>query len=297
MSGLNRVGDLFGAGKMFLPQVVKSARVMKKAVACLLPHLEAQKLATGGEAQGKIVMATVKGDVHDIGKNIVGVVLGCNNYEIVDLGVMVSRETILKTAREVRADMVGLSGLITPSLEEMVLVAREMERLGFTIPLLIGGATTSRMHTAVKIAPAYSGPVVHVLDASRAAGVAGQLLRPAAREEFVAQLRIEQDRMRAEHAGRKQQRPLVAIGEARRRKPQFEWKPESIPVPSFTGARTLDSFPLDQLVPLIDWTPFFHAWELRGRYPGIPRMRTPAPGPGNCGATRRPYWRRSSPAS
>ena len=169
MSGMSTVGDLFGAGKMFLPQVVKSARVMKKAVAWLLPHLEAQKLATGGEAQGKIVMATVKGDVHDIGKNIVGVVLGCNNYEIVDLGVMVSRETILKTAREVRADMVGLSGLITPSLEEMVLVAREMERLGFTIPLLIGGATTSRMHTAVKIAPAYSGPVVHVLDASRAA--------------------------------------------------------------------------------------------------------------------------------
>jgi 5-methyltetrahydrofolate--homocysteine methyltransferase len=270
MSGMNVVGDLFGSGKMFLPQVVKSARVMKKAVAFLLPLLDAQKLATaGGEARGKIVMATVKGDVHDIGKNIVGVVLGCNHYEIVDLGVMVPREKILKTARETGASMIGLSGLITPSLEEMVLVAREMEREGFSIPLLIGGATTSRIHTAVKIAPAYSGPVVHVLDASRAANVAGRLMRAETRAEFVGQLRQEQDRMRAEHSGMKQQRPLLTISEARKRRPGFAWDAGLIAVPSFTGIRTLDPFPLERLIPFIDWTPFFHAWKLRGRYPDI----------------------------
>jgi 5-methyltetrahydrofolate--homocysteine methyltransferase len=270
MSGMNVVGDLFGSGKMFLPQVVKSARVMKKAVACLLPYLEAEKLATGGgKAQAKIVMATVKGDVHDIGKNIVGVVLGCNNCEVVDLGVMVPREKILHAARELNADMIGLSGLITPSLEEMVLVAREMEREGCKLPLLIGGATTSRLHTGVKIAPAYSGPVVHVPDASRAASVVGRLMRPAAREMFVEELRQEQERARAEHSGRKAQRALLPIDLARERKPRINWNESRPAVPSFTGMRTLDDFPLDAIVPFIDWSPFFHAWELRGRYPEI----------------------------
>ncbi|MBZ5495215.1 MAG: methionine synthase [Acidobacteriia bacterium] len=270
MSGMNVVGDLFGSGKMFLPQVVKSARVMKKAVAELLPFLEAEKLATGGvEAQGKIVMATVKGDVHDIGKNIVGVVLGCNNYEVVDLGVMVSREKILDAARTLRADMIGLSGLITPSLEEMVAVARELEREGMKLPLLIGGATTSRVHTAVKIAPAYSGPVIHVPDASRAAGVAGSLMRTATRSAFIAQLRTEQDATRAAHSVRKPQRALLAIDQARERKPRIDWGSCPIAVPSFTGVRTLDDFPLDQIMKFVDWSPFFHAWELRGRYPEI----------------------------
>jgi 5-methyltetrahydrofolate--homocysteine methyltransferase len=270
MSGMNVVGDLFGSGKMFLPQVVKSARVMKKAVACLLPHLEAEKLATGGtDAKGKIVMATVKGDVHDIGKNIVGVVLGCNNYEVVDLGVMVPREKILHAAQELHADMIGLSGLITPSLEEMVIVAREMEREGFTMPLLIGGATTSRLHTAVKIAPAYSGPVVHVPDASRAASVAGNLMKPAVKSEFVRQLRQEQDRLRIEHAGKKPQRALLTLAEARENRPRIDWSGGEVAVPAFTGVRTLENVPLDQIAPFIDWTPFFHAWELRGRYPEI----------------------------
>jgi 5-methyltetrahydrofolate--homocysteine methyltransferase len=270
MAGMNQVGDLFGSGKMFLPQVVKSARVMKKAVVCLLPHLEAEKLATGGgRAQGKIVMATVKGDVHDIGKNIVGVVLGCNNYEVIDLGVMVPREKILDKARESGADMIGLSGLITPSLEEMVHVAREMEREGFKLPLLIGGATTSRLHTAVKIAPAYSGPVVHVPDASRAAGVMGSLMRAATRDSYVGELRHEQERLRSEHSARAPQRTLLAIDQARQRKPLIDWRRAEIDIPSFTGLRTLDDFPLDKIVPYIDWSPFFHAWELRGRYPQI----------------------------
>jgi len=270
MSGMNVVGDLFGSGRMFLPQVVKSARVMKKAVAGLLPYLEAEKLSAGGvKTQGKIVMATVKGDVHDIGKNIVGVVLGCNNYEVVDLGVMVPREKILNATRELKADMIGLSGLITPSLDEMVLVAREMEREGFKIPLLIGGATTSRVHTAIKIAPAYSGPVVHVPDASRAASVAGSLMRDASRKMFVEQLRLEQDRMRAEHSGRKPQRALLTLDQARERRPLIDWKNTEIAVPCFTGVRTLDNLPLDQIVPFIDWSPFFQAWELRGRYPEI----------------------------
>ena len=270
MSGMNLVGDLFGSGKMFLPQVVKSARVMKKAVASLLPYLEAGKLATGGGApRAKIVMATVKGDVHDIGKNIVGVVLGCNNYEVVDLGVMVPRERILQTARELHADMIGLSGLITPSLEEMVHVAREMEREGFSMPLLIGGATTSRVHTAVHIAPAYSGAVVHVPDASQAARVAGSLTRAGTRANFMAEVRQELERVRLQYRERKPQRALLALDEARRRKPRISWDSAQIDVPSFIGIRTLDDFPLSRIVPFIDWSPFFHAWELRGRYPDI----------------------------
>jgi 5-methyltetrahydrofolate--homocysteine methyltransferase len=269
MKGMNVVGDLFGSGKMFLPQVVKSARVMKKAVACLFPFLEAEKLATGGlEARGKIVMATVKGDVHDIGKNIVNVVLGCNSYEIMDLGVMAPREKILRTAKELGADMIGLSGLITPSLEEMVLVAQEMEREGFTIPLLIGGATTSRIHTAVKIATAYSGPVVHVPDASRAAGVAGSLLGPN-RAAFITDTQEAQERMRREHAGRQEMRPLLSIAEARANQPKIDWNREHPALPDFIGIRTLDRVKLDEITPFIDWTPFFHVWELQGRYPQI----------------------------
>ncbi len=270
MSGMNIVGDLFGSGKMFLPQVVKSARVMKKAVAWLFPYLEAEKQAAGGlGVRGRIVMATVKGDVHDIGKNIVGVVLGCNNYEVIDLGVMVPREKILETAKKSGADMIGLSGLITPSLEEMVHVAREMDREGFRIPLLIGGATTSRIHTAVKISPVYSGPVVWVPDASRAAGVAGSLTRAETRDQFAENIRLEQEASRAEYAGRKPQRVLLSLDQARNRRPPWDWSKPDIAIPSFLGSRMLVEFPLDQIVPFIDWTPFFHVWELRGRYPAI----------------------------
>jgi 5-methyltetrahydrofolate--homocysteine methyltransferase len=270
MAGMNVVGDLFGAGKMFLPQVVKSARVMKKAVACLLPFMESEKRALGTlQGKGRIVMATVKGDVHDIGKNIVGVVLACNNYEVVDLGVMVPSETILRTAREQHADLIGLSGLITPSLDEMVHVAREMEREAFQIPLLIGGATTSNVHTAVKIAPVYSHPVVRVPDASRAVGVAGYLVNPAARATFVEQNRKAQAEIREQHGPKRPQRALVSLSEARERKPRYEWTRIDIPKPGFTGVKVLDGFPLDQIVPFIDWSPFFHVWELRGRYPQI----------------------------
>jgi 5-methyltetrahydrofolate--homocysteine methyltransferase len=269
MAGMNVVGDLFGSGRMFLPQVVKSARVMKKSVAYLMPFLDAEKRLTGGaKAAGKIVMATVKGDVHDIGKNIVGVVLGCNNYEVVDLGVMVSCEKILQTARDVGADMVGLSGLITPSLDEMVHVAREMEREGFAVPLLIGGATTSRAHTAVKIAPAYGQPVVHVLDASRAVGVVGRLASPRLRSAFAEENRSEQERLRETHRSPKSQK-LVTIDEARRRRLQFDWSSYNPPQPSFTGIRVSSPVPLEEIVPYIDWTPFFHVWELRGVYPRI----------------------------
>ncbi|PYQ17166.1 MAG: methionine synthase [Acidobacteria bacterium] len=269
MDGMNVVGDLFGSGRMFLPQVVKSARVMKKAVAHLLPFMEAEKAAGGGrQAEGRIVLATVKGDVHDIGKNIVGVVLGCNNYEVIDLGVMVPCDRILKTAREKEVDFVGLSGLITPSLEEMVHVAREMEREGFTVPLLIGGATTSRAHTAVKIAPAYSRPVVHVLDASRAVGVAGKLKSPEMRAAFAEQNRQTQDRLRAEHRARKGQ-PLLSLDEARRRRTKIEWKGYVPPRPSFLGVRAFDEWPLADIVPFIDWSPFFAAWEMTGTYPRI----------------------------
>jgi 5-methyltetrahydrofolate--homocysteine methyltransferase len=281
MAGMNVVGDLFGSGKMFLPQVVKSARVMKKAVAWLLPYMEEEKKVTGNHApQGRILMATVKGDVHDIGKNIVGVVLGCNNYQVIDLGVMVPAEKILQTAREQGVDMIGLSGLITPSLDEMVHVAKEMERQGFTVPLLIGGATTSKAHTAVKIAPAYSNAVVHVLDASRAVGVVGNLINPELKPAFTQALRTEYDKLRQQHAGQKA-KPLLAIEEARRRRTPITWNAADIPKPAFTGLRVLASdsqlpiahrqspIALSELVPYIDWSPFFHTWELRGRYPAI----------------------------
>src|SRR5216117_3383899 len=275
MDGMKVVGDLFGSGKMFLPQVVKSARAMKRAVAYLEPFMEAEKVeaAVRGEvsterARGKVVLATVKGDVHDIGKNIVGVVLGCNNYEVIDLGVMVPCEKILATARERGVNIIGLSGLITPSLDEMVHVAREMAREGFAVPLLIGGATTSKAHTAVKIAPAYSRPVVHVLDASRAVGVAGQLKNPELREALAAKNREAQDRLRAEHRAKRDQ-PLLPIEEARRRRPPLEWKGYVPPRPSFLGVRAVDAWPLPDIVPFIDWSPFFAAWEMTGTYPRI----------------------------
>ncbi|HMA28797.1 MAG TPA: vitamin B12 dependent-methionine synthase activation domain-containing protein, partial [Thermoanaerobaculia bacterium] len=267
MAGMNVVGDLFGAGKMFLPQVVKSARVMKKAVAYLQPFLEAEKRAGAPSSKNVVLLATVKGDVHDIGKNIVGVVLQCNGYEVVDLGVMVAADRILKAAKERGAGIVGLSGLITPSLDEMAHVAREMEREGFTVPLLIGGATTSPVHTAVRIAPAYGAPVVHVLDASRAVGVVSGLLGAEA-ASFADANRKKQELLVAEHEKRSA-KPLVPLGAARARKPRFDWPGIEIPVPSFTGARLLGDVPLSDLVPFIDWSPFFHAWELRGRYPKI----------------------------
>ena len=272
MDGMSVVGDLFGAGKMFLPQVVKSARVMKKAVAHLTPFMEAEKaeMAASGQvvkAQGKIVLATVKGDVHDIGKNIVGVVLACNNYEVIDMGVMVPSEKILERARTEKADMIGLSGLITPSLDEMVHVAREMERQGFKLPLLIGGATTSRAHTAVKIAPHYSQPVVHVLDASRAVPVTTSLLSEEGKPAFVALHRAEYERLRQAHAAPRQK--VVPLEIARSRRTPIEWRIEDLPVPEFTGVRVLDNFPLATLRDFIDWTPFFHTWGLRGIYPRI----------------------------
>jgi len=272
MAGMGVVGDLFGAGKMFLPQVVKSARVMKKAVAHLTPFMEAEKAAMVAaghavKAQGKIVLATVKGDVHDIGKNIVGVVLACNNYEVIDLGVMVPCEKILERARAEKADLIGLSGLITPSLDEMVHVAREMERQGFKLPLLIGGATTSRAHTAVKIAPHYSEPVVHVLDASRAVPVTTSLLSEDGKAEFVAAHRAEYERLRKAHAAPRL--PLVSLATARQRRTPIEWRAEDLPAPEFTGVRVLDNFPLATLREFIDWTPFFHTWELKGVYPRI----------------------------
>jgi len=268
MDGMNIVGNLFGAGKMFLPQVVKSARVMKKAVAYLLPFMEAEKAKSGDvSARGKIVMATVKGDVHDIGKNIVGVVLGCNNYDVVDLGVMVPVDKILDTAIAEKADIIGLSGLITPSLDEMTHVAREMERRKFTVPLLIGGATTSKLHTAVKIAPRYSGSTVHVLDASRAVGVVSSLLSSDKRPEFDQQIRDEYVRLRAHQAAREDARTLLTIDEARRRKPKLDYS--ATPAPPFTGVRVIEDFPLEKIEPFIDWTPFFQTWELRGRYPQI----------------------------
>jgi 5-methyltetrahydrofolate--homocysteine methyltransferase len=272
MDGMGVVGDLFGAGKMFLPQVVKSARVMKKAVAYLTPFMEEEKasLAAAGHevrAQGKIVLATVKGDVHDIGKNIVGVVLACNNYEVIDLGVMVPAEKILERAKEVRADIIGLSGLITPSLDEMVHVAREMERQGFKLPLLIGGATTSRAHTAVKIAPHYKEPVVHVLDASRAVPVTTTLLSEDGKQAFVDRHRAEYEAIRKMHSA--PQLKLVSLAEARTRRTPIEWKAEDLATPAFTGVRVLDNFPLATLREFIDWTPFFHTWELKGVYPRI----------------------------
>ena len=272
MVGMGIVGDFFGAGKMFLPQVVKSARVMKKAVAHLTPYMEAEKaaLAAAGKEvkpQGKIVLATVKGDVHDIGKNIVGVVLACNNYEVIDMGVMVPCEKILERARAINADLIGLSGLITPSLDEMVHVAREMERQGFKMPLLIGGATTSRAHTAIKIAPHYSEPVVHIVDASRAVPVTTSLLSDDGKLAFVARHRVEYEAIRKSHAAPRQ--TSVSLEAARSRRTPIRWRAEDLPVPDFTGVRVLNNFPLATLREFIDWTPFFHAWELKGVYPRI----------------------------
>ncbi|MEO6235322.1 MAG: methionine synthase [Thermomonas sp.] len=271
MDGMNVVGDLFGAGKMFLPQVVKSARVMKKAVAHLLPYIEAEKLRTGdvGKNNGKIVMATVKGDVHDIGKNIVGVVLACNNFEVIDLGVMVSAQKILDTAREVGADMIGVSGLITPSLEEMSHVAREMQRQGFTIPLLIGGATTSRAHTALKIDPHYKSPSIWVKDASRAVGVAQSLVSPELRKAFVDAAEKDYAEIRLRHRNRGDAKRLVSLEKARGQRFDGGWDHYTPPVPAQLGLQVFDDYPLDELVPLVDWTPFFNTWELAGRYPAI----------------------------
>jgi 5-methyltetrahydrofolate--homocysteine methyltransferase len=271
MTGMNVVGDLFGAGKMFLPQVVKSARVMKQAVAHLIPYIEAEKLRSGDTStKGKIVMATVKGDVHDIGKNIVTVVLQCNNFEVVNMGVMVPCQQILDTAREHNADVIGLSGLITPSLEEMAHVAKEMERQGFKIPLLIGGATTSRVHTAVKIEPNYpSGPTVYVNDASRAVGVCSNLLSSTLRDSYVAEIKADYEAARAQHEGKKGKASYVTLAEARVHGVKTDWKKYAPPKPKLLGVQKLEAYPLEILVEFIDWTPFFQAWELAGRYPKI----------------------------
>ena len=305
MDGMRVVGDLFGSGKMFLPQVVKSARVMKKAVAYLQPFMEEEKkqlIASGGtaRAQGKIVMATVKGDVHDIGKNIVGVVLACNNYEVIDLGVMVSCEKILAAAKEKEAHVIGLSGLITPSLDEMVHVAKEMKRLDFKLPLLIGGATTSGAHTAIKIAQNYDEPVIHVLDASRVIGVVSKLLSPEHKPAYVAEAKAKQEKLRIEFADRKGARKLLSLPDARKRAQPTDWATVDIPKPEFLGTRVYSSegragplgppsssspaneitpngapsgraLPLDlgDIVAYIDWGPFFSAWELHGRFPDI----------------------------
>jgi 5-methyltetrahydrofolate--homocysteine methyltransferase len=273
MDGMNVVGDLFGSGKMFLPQVVKSARVMKKAVAVLIPYIEAQKVADGGgggrQTNGKIVMATVKGDVHDIGKNIVGVVLQCNNFEVIDLGVMVPCERILETARREGADMIGLSGLITPSLDEMVHVAREMQRQGFTQPLLIGGATTSPAHTAVKIDPQFQGPVVYVKDASRAVGVCQQLVTPETKPGFVSQIKTDNATRREQHQGKKVKSPQLTIAQARANRFKGGWETYEPPIPKFVGVRTFNDYPLADLTRYIDWMPFFNAWEFAGKFPDI----------------------------
>ncbi len=274
MAGMNVVGDLFGAGKMFLPQVVKSARVMKQAVAGLLPHMEAEKLANGGtgerESAGKILMATVKGDVHDIGKNIVGVVLACNNYEIIDLGVMVPAAKILQTAKELNVDIIGLSGLITPSLDEMVHVAAEMEREGFDIPLLIGGATTSRVHTAVKIDPRYNrGQTVYVNDASRAVGVVSSLLSPDSKASYVETIRAEYAKVAEGHARNEADKQRLPLAKARANGFKIDWATYTPPKPSFLGTRTFETWDLAELARYIDWTPFFQTWELKGRYPAI----------------------------
>ncbi|HEY1007217.1 MAG TPA: methionine synthase, partial [Sphingobacteriaceae bacterium] len=273
MDGMNIVGDLFGSGKMFLPQVVKSARVMKKAVAYLLPFIEEEKLknpaSTGSSSAGKVLLATVKGDVHDIGKNIVGVVLACNNFEVVDMGVMVPAQDIIKKAREIGADIIGLSGLITPSLDEMVHFAKELEREGLSVPLIIGGATTSRIHAAVKIAPHYSGPSIHVLDASRSVTVCSSLMNGAQRDTYIAQIRAEYDKAREAHLSKKADKRYKSIEEAREARLRITLDGSVAPAPTFTGVRTIRQFPLEELVPYIDWTPFFHTWELRGAYPRI----------------------------
>jgi len=269
MAGMNVVGDLFGAGKMFLPQVVKSARVMKKAVAHLLPYIEAQKTA-GSRPKGKIVMATVKGDVHDIGKNIVGVVLQCNNFEVIDLGVMVPFQDILKSANDNKADIIGLSGLITPSLDEMVTVAEEMTRQGMNLPLLIGGATTSKVHTALRIAPRYNGTTVHVLDASRAVGVCSALVSESGSqaEDFALKVAAEYEAIRVERAGGTKEK-VIALEAARANDFKIDWSTYTPPKPAVTGTRVFAEYPLHELIERIDWTPFFRAWELAGNYPAI----------------------------
>src|SRR6266478_1876918 len=269
MAGMNVVGDLFGSGKMFLPQVVKSARVMKKAVAHLLPYIEAEKTATS-RPKGKIVMATVKGDVHDIGKNIVGVVLQCNNFEVIDLGVMVPFQDILKSANDNKVDMIGLSGLITPSLDEMVTVAEEMTRQGFKVPLLIGGATTSKVHTALRIAPRYEGTTVHVLDASRAVGVCTALVSESGAQaaDFAAKVATEYEAIRVERAGNTKEK-VVPLQVARANDFKIDWSSYTPPKPAVTGTRVFAEYPLHELVERIDWTPFFRAWELAGNYPAI----------------------------
>ncbi|MCB0221794.1 MAG: methionine synthase, partial [Chrysiogenetes bacterium] len=270
MDGMNVVGDLFGSGKMFLPQVVKSARVMKKAVAYLIPYIEEEKAKNDDtSSNGRVVLATVKGDVHDIGKNIVGVVLQCNGYEVIDLGVMVPAQKILDTAREVSADIIGLSGLITPSLDEMVHVAKEMERQDFRVPLLIGGATTSKVHTAVKVAPGYEGATVYVTDASRAVGVASKLLSEGQRAGYLEELRAEYDQVRAKHAGRRSKSKSLSLQAARENRVPIDWSAEAPARPSFTGTKVFEDYPLEELRAYIDWTPFFQTWELAGRYPAI----------------------------
>jgi len=268
MDGMNVVGDLFGSGKMFLPQVVKSARVMKKAVAILLPYIEKEKSLQGKTSSaGKILLATVKGDVHDIGKNIVGVVLACNNFEVIDLGVMIPAEKILQAVIDEKVDILGLSGLITPSLEEMAHVAKEMEKRGMTLPLLIGGATTSKIHTAVKIAPSYSGPTIHVLDASRSVGVASKLISETDKKDFIEQNRLEYEQVRETYQGKS--RKFVDLSTARSKKPQFNWTRESISKPKFIGFKVFEDFDLNEIRNYIDWTFFFHAWEMKGKYPKI----------------------------
>lgn len=271
MAGMNVVGDLFGAGKMFLPQVVKSARVMKKSVAYLTPYLEEEKRKsnTANKVAAKILLATVKGDVHDIGKNIVGVVLACNNYDIVDLGVMVPTEKIIEAAKREKVDVVGLSGLITPSLDEMVHVAREMQREKMELPLLIGGATTSRIHTAVKIDPVYSGPVVHVLDASRSVPVASELINPSTRNDFKNRIKDEYNKMRIDHASRQESKSYITLADARANKVKIDWKNTHFTKPALTGRREYIAYPLEEIRKFIDWTPFFQTWMLAGRYPGI----------------------------
>lgn len=269
MDGMNVVGDLFGSGKMFLPQVVKSARVMKKAVAILTPYIEAAKEKGAAKNNGKVLLATVKGDVHDIGKNIVGVVLGCNNYDVIDLGVMVPSEKILETAKRENVDIIGLSGLITPSLDEMVHVAKEMERLGFKTPLLIGGATTSRVHTAVKVSPHYSNAVVHVIDASRCVPVVSSLVSKEQQESFSSKIKTEYDDLREQFLGKKRDKNYVTIQFARENKIPIDWKNYSPPVTLVLGNTVLEDFPLEKIRERIDWTPFFQTWELSGRYPAI----------------------------
>ena len=275
MDGMNVVGDLFGAGKMFLPQVVKSARVMKKAVSVLVPYIEKER-SGAARSNGKLVIATVKGDVHDIGKNIVGVVLQCNNFEVLDLGVMASCEKILEAAAREGANLIGLSGLITPSLDEMVHVAKEMQRLGYRQPLLIGGATTSPAHTAVKIDPHYEGPVIYVKDASRSVGVCQQLVTAGSRESYIAHAKAEHERRREQHRNKAAKAPRLSLGQARARKFKIDWALYSPPIPSFLGVRTFEDYPLGELVPYIDWMPFFNAWEFAGKFPEI--LRDPVVG-------------------